>query len=147
MPAVNYKVNLPDYMAECEANYWRLLKLLPKQADMRAYDIELSDAHHARLTLYIEQHCPYTSMIRLEYNTDNVLGFAQVFEVRAYHDATLAEVIGFQQHRRVRPRYPYPNEKMYQQDEKRQQNRFLTELLIHCLKNGLAVSSDQLCES
>jgi len=42
----------------------------------------------------------------------------------------------FQSHRRVEGRYEYPNNRMYQQDEKRQQNHFLADWLEHCLENG-----------
>jgi len=34
------------------------------------------------------------------------------------------------------PRYTYPNDNMYQEDEKLQQNRFLSDWLEHCLQNG-----------
>ena len=57
-------------------------------------------------------------------------------EVRAYHDAGMLEVGSFQSHRRIQPRYNYPNEQMHQQDEKSQQNRFLADWLEHCLGNG-----------
>ena len=57
-------------------------------------------------------------------------------EVRAYHDAGMLEVGAFQSHRRMEARYRYPNDHMYQQDEKSQQNHFLADWLEHCLKNG-----------
>lgn len=147
MPLADYKVNLQDDLAECEANYWRLLKLLPRQRDKMAYDVALPDGSTVRLTLAVEQQCPYTSIIRIEQSRSEMLGFGQKLEVRAYHDAMLAEVTATQHERRIRPRYPYPNQKMFQQDEKRQQNRFLTELLSHCLKQGLAVNVGEVCES
>jgi len=50
----------------------------------------------------------------------------------------MLEVGMFQSHRSVAARYQYPNERMYQQDEKAQQNRFLTEWLEHCLHSGRA---------
>ena len=57
-------------------------------------------------------------------------------EVRAYHDARMLEVGMFQSHRRIEPRYQYPNENMMQQDEKYQQNRFLADWLENSLANG-----------
>lgn len=142
-----YKVNLQNHMAECEANYWRLLKLLPQGEDAACYAVQLPDGKTAHIELKLEQRCRYTSMITLTRQQGGLLGGLHQFEIRAYHDATLAEVTGFQQHRRIRPRYHYPNESMYQQDEKWQQNRFLSEVLIHCLKNGLAIAGNALCES
>jgi uncharacterized protein YqiB (DUF1249 family) len=59
-------------------------------------------------------------------------------EARAYHDAGMVEVSAFQSHRQVAPRYRYPNKRMYQQDEKSQQNRFLADWLENCLQKGRA---------
>jgi len=57
-------------------------------------------------------------------------------EVRLYHDASLAEVITFDNERRFLPRNEYPNHKMFQQDEKSQLNLFLGEILDDCLRQG-----------
>jgi uncharacterized protein len=56
--------------------------------------------------------------------------------VRAYHDVRMLEVGVFQSHRQVAARYHYPNDQMFAQDEKYQQNRFLADWLEHCLLNG-----------
>ena len=50
----------------------------------------------------------------------------------------MLEVGMFQSHRQVAARYRYPNDQMFQQDEKYQQNRFLADWLEHCLHNGRA---------
>ena len=50
----------------------------------------------------------------------------------------MLEVGAFQSHRRIAPRYDYPNPAMYQQDEKLRQNLFLADWLEHCLQNGLS---------
>jgi uncharacterized protein len=57
-------------------------------------------------------------------------------DVRLYHDANLAEVVKCQRYRQFAPRYEYPNIDMHQIDEKAQMNRFLGELLAHCLAHG-----------
>jgi uncharacterized protein YqiB (DUF1249 family) len=54
-----------------------------------------------------------------------------------YHDALLAEVLDWAGHKRLRPRYDYPNKSMYHCDEKLQVNQFLGEWLRSCLSNGL----------
>lgn len=59
-------------------------------------------------------------------------------EARAYHDAGMLEVVGFQKARRAEGRYDYPNPAMHQQDEKNQQNTFLADWLAHCLSHGEA---------
>jgi len=58
------------------------------------------------------------------------------FEVRLYHDATVAEVTVWEGRRRFRARHDYPNPRMYHSDEKAQLNRFLGELLELCLTQG-----------
>ncbi len=57
-------------------------------------------------------------------------------DVRLYHDASLAEVVKCQRYHRFSARYEYPNVDMHQADEKAQINRFLGELLAHCLSHG-----------
>ena len=58
--------------------------------------------------------------------------------IRMYHDARVAEVCSSQQIFRIKPRYDYPNIAMHQCDEKRQINVFLSDWLLHCLRNGTA---------
>jgi uncharacterized protein YqiB (DUF1249 family) len=57
-------------------------------------------------------------------------------DVRLYHDANLAEVVKCQGYQQFAPRYEYPNINMHQIDEKAQMNRFLGELLAHCVSHG-----------
>jgi uncharacterized protein YqiB (DUF1249 family) len=57
-------------------------------------------------------------------------------DVRLYNDATVAEVIAWDGHRRFQARHQYPNTRMYQEDEKSQLNQFLGELLEYCLAQG-----------
>jgi uncharacterized protein YqiB (DUF1249 family) len=52
--------------------------------------------------------------------------------VRLYHDARVAEVLGFQGQGRFKPHYDYPNEQMYLPDEKRQVNLMLRDVLNYC---------------
>ena len=56
--------------------------------------------------------------------------------IRVYHDASTAEVVSYQGHKNLQVRYPQPNAKMYQSDEKGQVNQFLGEWLSHCLTVG-----------
>ena len=56
--------------------------------------------------------------------------------VRVYHDVNSAEVLSYQGHRDFKGRYKQPNKHMYQTHEKAQINRFLGELLNHCLQYG-----------
>ncbi len=129
-----FRMNLVELHALCEANYARLLRLFP------AYETSNTREFHvgqSRVLMEVVERSRYTTIFRLhQQNADaRWLGSLKV-EVRAYHDARMLEVGSFQSHRRILPRYRYPNSKMFQQDEKAQQNRFLAEWLEHCLASG-----------
>ena len=171
MPKSQYSIDLIKQMAECDANYIRLLKLLPQ---LRGYRDKLQSKNS---TAKQKQN----KVIGDPENVDNLKGENRVFciadlvdstekvtveiriiesfkytttleiiqkpkfkkwmtnptmLVRAYHDASTAEVISYQGHRNLQPRYSQPNPKMYYPDEKRQVNAFLGEWLTHCLRVG-----------
>lgn len=131
-----FKVDLTALHAVCEANYARLLRLFPDYENRNAKDFIVGTAS-ARLT--VVDRCRYTTMFRIEQQRGESRWLGQLrVEVRAYHDARMLEVGMFQSHRRVAARYEYPNDKMFAQDEKFQQNRFLSDWLEHCLQNGRA---------
>ena len=129
-----FKLDLAELHAVCEANYARLLRLFPNYETCNHREFQLGPA---RVRLEVLERCRYTTIFRLsqQHAEARWLGGLRV-EVRAYHDAGMLEVGSFQSHRRIQPRYSYPNEKMHQQDEKSQQNRFLADWLEHCLGNG-----------
>ena len=128
-------------MADCDANYVRLMKLFPEmiQDDERIIGLHHGQDGVARLSV-LEQ-TPYTTLVQLsqeEGGLDESSTWIRlpVFTLRLYHDAKVAEVVICEGSRRAYPRYEYPNERMYQQDEKAQWNQFLTEWLSHCLEHG-----------
>ena len=120
----------------CEANYARMVRLFPDYETANSRELAVGEA---RIRLEVIERCRYTTIFRLDqqHAESRWLGRLRV-EVRAYHDAAMLEVGSFQSHRRVQARYRYPNDRMYQQDEKSQQNRFLADWLEHCLCNGRA---------
>ncbi len=144
-----FKLDLAEMHAVCEANYARLLRLFPDYEKANTREFLVADA---RVQLEVTERCRYTTIFRIlqqpmltQSNGMQRTGEAPAeapwlgsirAEVRAYHDATMLEVGSFQSHRRIQARYQYPNDKMYQQDEKCQQNRFLADWLEHCLQNG-----------
>ncbi len=136
--ASRYKVNLGEQIACCEANYARLLKLMPEFEGLDEWQYAVQSGAKAwRIRLRVTERAPYTTMLEV-YQEDELKhwGGSPKLQIRLYHDAQLAEVIAWHQHRRLRPRYDYPNCKMYQQDEKAQMNRFLRDWLIHSQANG-----------
>ncbi len=132
----NYKLDLTDLHSVCEANYARFLRLFPgyENSNTRAFKVGA-----ARVLLEVAERCRYTTIFKVQQlgSSSTWLGGLKV-EVRLYHDARMAEVGMFQSHRHIEGRYQYPNHRMYQQDEKHQQNRFLADWLEHCLHSGIS---------
>ena len=138
-PKVKYKVNLPLQMAECEANFARLKKLLPIEGGEREFAVSRG-AKQWLHRIHIIERSPYTTTLQLTQMEKYAVGSAWLqmpcLTVRMYHDAKLAEVLAWEGHKRLRPRYDYPNQSMYQCDEKLQTNQFLGEWLSLCLSHG-----------
>jgi uncharacterized protein len=138
-----YRIDLSAHMAECDANYLRLIKLAPDLDDREERVLVLVVADR-RVTVRIRllERCPYTSLIEVsQHPWLEGLAFhlpAPRLTVRMYHDARSAEVVEFQAGRRFHPVYAYPNDEMRQRDEKAQINRFLAEYLSACLYHGVA---------
>ena len=120
-----FKLDLTELHAVCEANYARMLRLFPDYENSNSRELLVGAA---RVHLEVIERCRYTTIFHLgqQHAENRWLGNLRV-EVRAYHDAGMLEVGMLQSHRRVAARYSYPNNKMFQQDEKYQQNRFLDE--------------------
>lgn len=140
MSKPRYKVNLSRQLAECEANYLRLSKLMPL-ADESQREFAMTRAEqpwHTRIQIL--ERSRFTTTVQMsQKRADGQAGEwlrTPKLTVRLYHDARLAEVLAWERHRRLQPRYDYPNQGMYQQDEKAQLNRFLGEWLGLCLEQG-----------
>lgn len=129
-----FKLDLKALHAICDANYARVLRLFPDYETCNTRDFAVGNAC---VRFEVIERCRYTTMFRLlqDQAESRWLGRLRI-EVRAYHDAGMLEVGMFQSHRRIAARYEYPNDSMFQQDEKYQQNRFLADWLEHCLLNG-----------
>lgn len=148
MVKTRYKVDLPAQMAECEANYHRMLKLMPQHLTISNWQFAIAGgSRNHYLQIRIIERSRYTTtvqMAQLDIRVPEESLWLQMpkLTVRLYHDARLAEVLAWEGHKRLRPRYDYPNRAMYQSDEKAQLNRFLGEWLALSLQRGL--STDHL---
>jgi len=141
-----YKVDLPLQMAECETNYLRLQKLLlqhlAKPVDDKddSYRFLISRSGQQWLNqIRVLERSPYTTTLQIaQTSVSATSSWLQMprLTVRMYHDAKLAEVLAWEGHKRLRPRYEYPNQAMYHADEKLQINQFLGELLSIALSEG-----------
>src|SRR6478735_306408 len=137
-----YKVDLPLQMAECELNYVRLSKLfdanLAKASDEYRFMITRGNHQWLHLLRVIERS-RYTATLQFSQTlVDSHPSWLPMprLVVRMYHDAKLAEVLAWEGHKRLRPRYEYPNRTMYHADEKLQINQFLGEWLVLGLYEG-----------
>lgn len=140
-----YCVDLAAGQAECEANYFRLDRLLHAfREDDRCFAL----GAHLQMHICVKERSPYTTLLEIEQAPTAVASLAPSLSVRVYHDAQLAEVVAFSYLRRVLPRYDYPNPAMHQPDEKAQWNRFLGEWLSHCLQFGVPLDRplSEFCE-
>lgn len=143
---MRYKVDLKGFMAECETNYFRLRKLLPLLVEGRELHIAMSPGNTARVVVAVLETTLFTTLIGVRQQGG---GSAEVpwlvapaMRVRLYHDAKLAEVVACDRATQVWPRHHYPNERMFQPDEKAQWNRFLGEWLAALLDGGYRLVAD-----
>ncbi|MDA1074565.1 MAG: DUF1249 domain-containing protein [Proteobacteria bacterium] len=142
MSQKRYNINLPAHMAECDANYLRVMKLFPalKDQDDCVFGVARSDNQpHLEVRIKVLERGPYTTLIKLVQLPESSWKTNPSMTIRIYHDARSAEVVEYQRARHFRAVYEYPNDKMHQRDEKAQVNRFLGEFLSLCLMRGVAV--------
>jgi uncharacterized protein len=136
-----YKVDLPLQMAVCETNYARLIKLLGDGTQSEYRFLVARGSQQWLHLLRVLERSPYTTTLELSRTSVGVTSewlAMPKLTLRMYHDAKLAEVLAWEGHKRLRPRYDYPNQSMYHSDEKYQLNRFLGEWLSLCLEQALA---------
>ncbi len=137
-----YKVDFSEHLAECEANYVRLLKLLPSYKEQNEWNFIVGNERvNGEMKVEVIDRAPYTTTLKIK-QTKAVPAWALSWTklphitVCLYHDARLAEVVAWNNHRRLRQRYEYPNHNMYHNDEKAQLNKFLRDWLTTCQAQG-----------
>lgn len=138
MKKSRYLPDLALMMAECEANYARLTKLMPDMSDQCQRRIGVSlKKHNVEIQFAVVECFKYTATLRvsISFCASQWLQGSD-FLVRIYHDAQMAEVVENYSKRQLKGRYRYPNHKMYQSDEKVQANLYLGEWLKHCMLYG-----------
>lgn len=123
-----HKPDLAALEALWVANYRGLLTLLPQLPACVGTDIALDVPGRGPVRARLMERGPYTSFLNIEDDLGGA-GRGPRFQLRVYHDARLAEVIAFQGHRYFKPHYDYPNQRMYQPDEKFQVNQLFHQWL------------------
>ncbi|TFH91735.1 MULTISPECIES: DUF1249 family protein [Vibrio] len=131
-----YHVDLSDLMRTYETNYAKLNALLPNQPSVD--DVRCYQAANMTYQIQVVEVTKYTTLVDICQSDDVPVFPLPTMSVRLYHDARVAEVCACDHLKRVNARYDYPNEKMLQQDEKVQLNRFLGDWLSFCLRQGIS---------
>jgi uncharacterized protein YqiB (DUF1249 family) len=151
LPLRRHPIDLSTAMAVCDANYLRILKLLPDLSvdSQRRIGLPGTDSATAALVeLRVLENFRYTSTLRL-YMRDMRIDGANEKEpahpyyrppamvVRLYHDASTAEVISYQDRSTAGFTMLLSDSVEFKPDEKEQVNQFLAEWLKLCLDLGL----------
>lgn len=131
-----YHVDLSDLMRTYETNYAKLNALLPHRA--KVGDVRCYQAANMTYQIQVGEVTKYTTLVDICQSDDIPVFPLPKMSVRLYHDARVAEVCECEHLKRVNARYEYPNDKMVQQDEKVQLNRFLGDWLSFCLRHGIS---------
>ena len=134
-----YVPDLQEMASVAESNYLRFLRLLPEtdEGGERTFAITGMGDQSARVRIRIDEVQPYTTMLTVQQE-----GLSPEWvtppsmNVRLYHDASMAEVLSYQNQHKFEGRYQYPNPQMRMPDEKIQLNKFLADWLEHCLQHG-----------
>ncbi|WP_396588393.1 DUF1249 domain-containing protein [Bermanella sp. R86510] len=135
-----YVPDLSGMASVCEANFARLMRLLPDMAAGHGRHVYFMEGtNHTAIRLTITEQFKYTLTILVE-QTSRLHDYLNPpsMEVRLYQDVRMAEVIRYDTYHRFNGIYHYPNEHMHHPDEKQQINAFLGEWLEHCLEHGKA---------
>ena len=139
---VNPFLDLFAHLARCEANYSRLSKLLrPSHSrEFQSRTVEFANGSgslrfdHARISRY-------TSSVVIRQTPTEALTNLDL-KLHVYHDTRAAEVVSYQRHNDFRVLETRPLPPRTQRFEKIEMNRFVTELLDHCLTYGMALQAE-----
>ena len=139
-----YVPNVPTLHAVCDANYGRLLTLMP-DCDVEHLQYEFGVCDQLRYKIEIAQCARYTTTVKISQVNSGLPAFLKPnMCVRLYHDARMAEVIQVQNISQIKAKYDYPNPDMHQPNEKEAINAFLSDWLIFCLANRNNATEPQL---
>ena len=144
-----YVVDLQQLQSICSRNYGLFLRLLPFEYQI-AQSWTFAVSASLKFELTVTDISRYTEKFVLR-QTDKHLpkGLQTEIEFRLYHDAQMAEVVGYQQQTNLRANNPYPNPKLHHKDEKFQVNSLLKDWLNlvvnqHCPTSGLRLMTSPL---
>ena len=140
--AVNPFLDLFAHLARCEANYSRLRKLLrrSRSSEFQSRTVEFANGS-ASLRFEHSRISRYTSSVVIRQTSTETLTNLNL-KLHVYHDTKAAEVVSYQRHHDFRVLETRPAPPRTQRFEKIEMNRFLTELLDHCLTFGTGMQTE-----
>ena len=88
-----YNVDLSAHLAECELNFVRLCRLLPRMeaGDERVFGL----GEGLQVRIAVSERTPYTSLLQIGQEHAALADLNNEMTVRVYHDAGVAEVASF----------------------------------------------------
>ncbi|ODC02520.1 hypothetical protein BFW38_02120 [Terasakiispira papahanaumokuakeensis] len=132
-----YVADLNRLQAECAANYHLLCRLMPEDGEQASWHLHGHGRDMGDVSLKRLERSRYTDVVEVVQGPHWHDWLAPTrMKVRVYHDAQMAEVVAYQSRYAQHGRYEYPNDAMFQPDEKVQLNGFLGEWLKHCMAYG-----------
>lgn len=135
-----YIPDIAEQNALNEANYLRLEKLLG-DCEASRYEFYWTSPGGSEVEVLIEvvERFKFTTTLNISKINPEMPAPMQAvaLTLRLYHDARMAEVVTWTQGKQLSGVYQYPNDRMYQIDEKAQANVYLSEWLAHLLRHGI----------
>ena len=142
--------SMDAFFSVCEQSYLLLNRVISaaggvEPGSVRQFGLSLNADTLGVVEISVEEESRYTTTFifhQIHPSSEWLPG--TFFKVRLYHDARMVEVLQYQKSERAEPSYAYPNKKMYQSDEKQQQNKLFCEWLSFCLSHGYRLTSSHL---
>ena len=142
------KVDVSQQASYYEANFERLAWLVPALTSV--YGVLLSHgADGMSLQLTVLEHSKYTTTIALTHHLrmNDALVTDPFMKIRIYHDARVAEVLGYQCQSQLQIFHPDATLNIPNLREKCRINRFLSEWLDYCIVHGYRFVQQPHCSS
>lgn len=132
-----------------ERNYSTLIEMLCNSQVLEQGKVEIKLAG-TRIAFTLLERSRYTLLVEIQqaFTGDHPHLLRDIhFTVRLYLDAKLAEVVSYQGMQPQQPRYPFPNQWMFNPDEKRQTNLVLYDWLSNCSRLNFLESVAMRCQN
>ena len=130
-------IDLFAHVARCESNFSRLAKLLrtATRAEFQSRTVKFPN-ESAPVRFECSRMSKYTSAVLVVQETSDEFTNLSL-KIHVYHDTRSAEVVSYQRHYDFHVLDTKPKPPRTQRFEKIEMNRFLSELLDHCITFGI----------